>query len=503
MDRERAFNTFAPLPGGQYCRGPEDRLSNNLETRFCSCNGQSLPEDLDLESDNAAEKARARGIPTLRWLAQWESMSEAARDHYLMMVSYRDLGVNWWQPGELVQFRDFNPCGPADSDPKVVQVVTIPGAHAAEGVKKAFGPASPSPIISDVHEAEQGEEDGTRSCCGSDAGGCYTYNETEKSKSIAAADANKLPKKDITSASSFLQKVMQSRVARPSKQVFRQSPLVKKTRRRGRISGTKKKTATNELENESAEKPKMKGEAEDARPVERSRPPGFEAFTETELNLPGKGQKGDWNDAVYEYYGPLCEKIIDMDHGGDLSKVAFYASSEGGSMMYELPLYLMHKKIRDELEKQKQRGGGKNAVQTVADLAEKVLNTEALRRPFCVAGVWGADVFPRPESVQGARNWQRLVETATICGAHTTWLSGVNTMDQHNYLTPHLTAIFDPRYVLHQLNKIASAGYKHVEAWELPADHTANVLYWSVPASRRSAGVLKINDKNCDWYYCP
>eukprot|EP00392_Amoebophrya_sp_AT5.2_P010139 g10192.t1 len=152
-----------------------------------------------------------------------------------------------------------------------------------------------------------------------------------------------------------------------------------------------------------------------------------ESFLESEthgmLKLPGQSRQGDFTKAVYEFYGPLVSKIIDMDHGGDLSKVAFFATSEGGSMMFELPLYLMHRKIMGEVAAQKENG-----VRTPGDLAAKVLNTPKKRRPFCVGGTWGSDTMPRPESIQGKHNWRRLRDTAAICGDLMKWSNGLNTM---------------------------------------------------------------------------
>eukprot|EP00392_Amoebophrya_sp_AT5.2_P008430 g8451.t1 len=212
------------------------------------------------------------------------------------------------------------------------------------------------------------------------------------------------------------------------------------------------------------------------------------------VKIPGQSRQGDFHKAVYEFYGPLVSKIVDMDHGGDLSQVAFYGSSEGGAMIYELSLYLMHKKISDAVAGYTRRG-----VLTAEDLRKKILgDSPEKRRPFCVGGTFASDSMPRPESIQGKHNWKRLQDTAAICGDLVKWTSGLKTTDTFQYIGLG-NAIYDPNLVLHQLGKIAAAGYSTVEVWELPSDHPASTLLWSIPLRRRQQRMQKFEGDKCHW----
>eukprot|EP00392_Amoebophrya_sp_AT5.2_P012136 g12231.t1 len=234
------------------------------------------------------------------------------------------------------------------------------------------------------------------------------------------------------------------------------------------------------------------------------------------VEIPGKAQRGDFTKSMYEFYAPLIWKIVEMDHGGDLSRIAFFGQSEGGAPMFELPLLLMYRKITEEVEKHKHLG-----VKSVQQLLEKVLTSKEMRRPFCVAGAWGSDTMPRPESVQGAYNWKRLTDVATICGdlmirqiccsqtseffdvecvlflSNFPWSHGVNVMDTAQY--SGLDATYDPLLVYHQLSKIASAGFSTVEAWDFVSDHSTHKQYWTIPDARRKELLVKLDDEECNW----
>eukprot|EP00392_Amoebophrya_sp_AT5.2_P007245 g7259.t1 len=483
MDRNRFFAGMDSLPGAQYCLGPRDRMSKDRNTRYCACGGDvELPPGLEdaLSEDEFKEVAgaRAEDIPRLTWDGQWKSMSEQERDDYLMLRSYRELGVNWWGPGEKVTFRDFNPC-PATFGEGVG--VTAASKSTADTEGKGRSGKKPKAMKEETKRMHKLEAWAKRLKTRVDTHDAYSFIQTtpKMKRSPAPPKATRSQKKKAANAKSAPK--AGSKRAASGKRTPKGSPAPQRATR------GQKATAADAKSRPKASAKGNKGSASGKVPK------GFEKFYETRLELPGKADQGDWTKAVYEYYGPLVTKIVEMDHNNDLSQVAFYGSSEGGAMMFELPLYLMHQRILAELKRHAKRG-----VRTVEQLVQKVLTTAEKRRPFCVGGVWGAAVFARPESIQGRANAKRLRETAQVCGDMTTWSSGLHTMDQHKYLSVSET-VFDPRLVLHQLSKIAAAGYRTVEVWELPADHAGNAVFWSLPPARRAQLAVKLDgEAECD-----
>eukprot|EP00392_Amoebophrya_sp_AT5.2_P012140 g12235.t1 len=250
-DRTRPFNQFSALPGDQYCMGPSDRLSADGATRFCSC--KPAVEDAAELSEGGSERKAFVSLPksmedgneiTVNRRSSFFFLS----NDYLMVQSFRDLGVNWWQEDEVVEYLDFDPCGVAPRQAK-------------------GGPAKGGAFL------ETKEDSG---------------NTTAKSSSCGEVEDEE-------------EENVSTKVVNPTKIV------------------------------DPAGKPKPKPKKNPGRKGNTPVPPGFETFGLTKLPLKGAAEQGDFFRNVYEYYGPLMQKMIDLDHGGDLSKVAMYSSSEGGS----------------------------------------------------------------------------------------------------------------------------------------------------------------------------
>lgn len=371
-DRDLPDTGLGHLPGAFYCVGPHDRLLRDRETRLCACRGggrgshdASTPSyDKKVAGKdfskilrfNMAPEKEDRAVAELlkrdknvrmvhSWAADWERMGEKERDDWLMMQSYKDMGVNWWQPDETIEFRDYDPCG--------------------------SGATRPAPRSGNENDRDTGAEVG-----------------------------------------------------------------------------------------------------------------------EQVLRMAGKAEHGsDWVKTVYGFYGPLVEKIVEIDHGGDLSKVTFFGSSEGGSLAFELPLYLSHKKITEKM-----RALG---LKTARELVDQALTTVELRRPFCVAGIWGRSVVARPQSIQGRANQRRMEDVAAVCHDLTKFNTSVNVVDTTQH-AGFKEATFHPKIVRHQLQKLAGAGFAHVHAWETVDDH-GEVSVWAVPAAHRYM-TKKQDEKTCTYH---
>eukprot|EP00392_Amoebophrya_sp_AT5.2_P005343 g5352.t1 len=432
-DRQMVFHGAGYLPGAQYCLGPWDKTSEDMNTRYCACkgyqganfdlskigaeDGAGEASDSDSNKGNTpASSTRSSGAaPTIEsWNSWWKAMSEKEKDDFMMLINYRDTGARWWGTDEVISYKDVDPCAAA-----------VFGAD-NEKEPSAWDESSSasSACCDDVAEDDQAAS------ALQVAGGGGDEVEIAASGRTAAVDDE-------------------------------DGVVVLKT---GKERG--------------AQVLQMRGR--------------------------GAADRSDFHRAAYEFYGPLHEKIVETEHGGDLSKVAFQGSSEGGGIAVEMPLYLMHKKItRAVRAESKKRGLAPGKMMSVAQLAEQVLTTKEKRRPYCVAGVWGPNILPRTESIQGKRNEKRLEEIAAVCGDLVKWNIGVQLLDQIKYWADD--SVYEPHLVLHQLAKIAKAGFQHVHSWERPADHYHN-YYWATPHEHRG-GAYKVqggrptsaDDERCAW----
>lgn len=409
-DRNMLYKGFNYLPGAQYCLGGEDGLSFDRETRFCAC----APAQARSFSSRGTAGSRKKEVEIPSWAGVWKKMSMKQKDDYLMVASLREMGVNWWGADEVVEFTDVDPCGKEGTSRTVVAGGKRPDGM-QNGDTSSSGTTTQDIIVAEDDGKAKGRENG---------------NDHEQSSSASCCDGSAVEDEDVQ-GESFM-------------------------------------TIDASADHDAPELPGQG--ARRAMQAEERETSAEEEVAKITLQFPGLGEQGDFVSSVYEFHGPLLDKIVELAHDGDLSKTAFHGDSEGGSMSIELPLYLMHKKIT--------RAVAQHGVNSVAALVENKLPTEEARRPYCVASIAGLNNFPRPESIQGARNWKRLTEVAQVCGTLTKWTMAVATLDTVKYHGDR--AVYEPHLVLHQLHKIASAGFAHVETYEMPTGHTMGP-YWATP----------------------